>query len=223
MVCEVFMACPGKADDDHTTSIPKDGISLDLGPLLGFPHRQLQRVWASRVIECGLDTLGIICRRYRRFVAPVCRKWFSHRIRWFRIQLNKGFLQIPRELLVSLISLVALVVSPRIFDPGCRSHAVLLGLLLLALKSGCPLARVGRGTCTRPLMSTITTTLVSVVAPAGLLIPTTFVSVIAPISVVSVARMVLASRALVPTLTLWWGIWAWIRPLRLVARWVRGG
>lgn len=39
MICEVFMACPWEADDDHTTSVSENGIPLDFGPQLGFPDR----------------------------------------------------------------------------------------------------------------------------------------------------------------------------------------
>lgn len=181
MVREIFVACSWKADDDHTTSITKNGIELDFWPQLGFPYRYFQRVWVFRVPECGLDTLSIIRRRYRWLVTPICCKWLSHRVGWLRVQFNEGFLQVPRELIVSL---GVLLINLHIFNQRCRPHAV---LPLFALKPGSPLARIGGGTRTRPLVSTFTTTLVSVVTPPRLLVPAALVSVVAPISVVSLA------------------------------------
>lgn len=66
-------------------------------------------------------------------------------------------------------------------------------------------------------MSTVPATLVSVIAPARLLVSATFIAVITPIAVVSMARLILASRALVPTLILWWGVRGRVCALRLVA------
>lgn len=137
MIREVLVACSWEADDDHTTSVSEKGISLDLGPQLGFPDRYFQCVWVFRITERGLDALGIICRRYRWFVAPICCKRLSHGVGWLCVQLNKGFLQIPRELLVKI---GVLLVDLYIFNPGCRPHAV---VPLFALKPGGPLARIG--------------------------------------------------------------------------------